>query len=133
MPETIPDTFLDLFQKPALGHLATIMPDGSPQVTPIWVDYDGTHILINTVKGRQKALNMQRSPQVAIDIVDPDNQYRFLSIRGKIVDITEEGAEQHIDKLAKKYTEADVYGGHSPNLTRVICKILPDRVIGRIA
>src|SRR5437764_11433276 len=96
MAERIPETALDLFQKPALANLATIMPDGTPQVTPVWVDFDGTYVLVNTIKGRQKALNMERQPKVGLDIVDPGNPWHWLSIRGHIAEITEEGANEHI-------------------------------------
>lgn len=131
MPEHIPDEFLDLFEKPALGHLATLMPNDAPQVTPVWIDYDGTYILVNTAKGRRKELNMQKRPKVAMDIVDPTNPFRWVSIRGHIAEITEEGALAHIDKLAKKYLGQDKYPGLQPGEVRVICKIMPDRVIAR--
>jgi PPOX class probable F420-dependent enzyme len=81
----IPEKSLDLFQKRAFAQLATLMPDGSPQVTTVWVDYDGRHILINTVKGHLKDKNMRRDPRVGLDIVDPENPYRHLSVRGLIV------------------------------------------------
>ena len=89
MADRIPHEFLDLFKKPSLSHLATLMPDGSPHVSPVWVDYDGQYILINTAKGRRKEMNMRERPQVALDIVDPENPFRFLSIRGRVVEITE--------------------------------------------
>ena len=130
MAEQVPDKFLDLFQKPALAHLATVMADGTPQVTPVWVDYDGTYILINTVKGRQKAVNMERRSQVGLDIVDPGNPWHWISVRGRVVEVDEQAANEHIDKMAKKYTGQDRYANHNPNLTRAIYKVLPDRVIG---
>src|SRR5215472_12637614 len=102
MAEQIPQNALDLFQKPALANLATIMPDGTPQVTPVWVDFDGTHILVNTARGRRKVENMQQHPKVGLDIVDPANPWHWLSIRGKIEEITENGAVEHLDKLSKK-------------------------------
>lgn len=123
--QTIPSNYQDLFQKRAFGHLATVMPDGSPQVTPVWVDYDGKYILINTARGRQKDLNMQRNPRVALEVLDPDNPYRYLLIRGKVVDATEEGADEHIDKLAKKYTGSDRYQNRRQGEVRVIYKIEP--------
>jgi len=128
MPVHIPDQALELFQKPALAHLATLMPDDTPQVTPIWIDFDGTYLLVNTLKGRQKELNMQKRPKVGLDIVDPTNPWHWLSVRGQIVEITEEGANEHIDKMAKKYLGQDKYGFHQPGDVRVICKIQPDRV-----
>ncbi len=124
----IPDKYLDLFQKRAFAALATLMPDGSPQVTPVWVDYDGTYVLVNSSRGRQKDRNMERDPRVAIEIQDPDDPYRFLQIRGEVVEITEEGASEHIDKLAKKYTGADKYGGWQPGMVRVTYKVRPEHV-----
>ncbi|HXZ05464.1 MAG TPA: PPOX class F420-dependent oxidoreductase [Ktedonobacteraceae bacterium] len=128
MPAHIPDEALELFQLPALAHLATLMLDGTPQVTPIWIDFDGTYILVNTLKGRQKALNMEKRPKVGLDIVDPSNSFHWLSVRGHVVEITEEGADAHIDKMAKKYLGQDKYGFHKPEDVRVIFKIQPDLV-----
>ena len=129
MSERIPDKALDLFEKPVLAHFATVMPDGTPQVFPVWVDYDGTYVLVNTVKGSQKHRNMEKRPKVGLDIVDPSNPWHWLSVRGHIAEITEEGANAHIDKLAKKYTGQDKYGFHRPGNVRIICKIVLDRVI----
>ena len=129
MAERIPDNVLDLFQKPVLANVATIMPDGTPQVTPVWVDFDGSHILVNTVKGRRKVLNMQERPQVGLDMVDTENQFHWLSVRGHVIEITEAGANDHIDKLAKKYIGQDKYPFHQPGEVRVICKIQPERVV----
>ena len=131
MPQHIPENALDLFQKPILAHLATVMPDGTPQVTPVWVDFDGTSILVNTARGRQKELNMQKRPQVGLDIVDPANAWHWLSVRGTIAEITEEGALEHANKLTKKYTGKDTYQNLQPGEVRVICKITPERVITR--
>ncbi len=127
---TILSNYQDLFQKRAFGHLATIMPDGSPQVTPVWVDYDGKYILVNTARGRQKDLNMRRNPRVAIEVLDPENPYRYLMVRGKVVEATEEGADEHIDKLAKKYTGSDRYQNRRPGEVRVIYKIEPLSIRG---
>ena len=122
---TIDPSYLDLFKKRAFASLATIMPDGSPQVTPVWIDYDGTYLIVNTARGRQKDKNMQRDPRVAIEILDPDDPYRYLQVRGKVVEITEEGADAHIDKMAKKYLGKDTYPNRSPGQIRVIYKIRP--------
>lgn len=127
----IPDQFLDLFEKRAFAHLATLMPDGTPQVTPVWVDYDGAYVLVNTALRRQKERNVRRNPQVALAISDPDDPYRFMQIRGTVVEITAEGAEAHIDNMAKKYRGLDVYPNHSLDWPRVILKIRPDHVTGR--
>lgn len=121
----IPEKYLDLFQKKSFGQLATLMPDGTPQVSPVWVDYDGKHILINTAKDRVKDKNMRRDPRVGLDIMDPDNPYRHLSVRGRVVGSTEQGADAHIDKMAKKYLGQDKYPYRSPGEVRVIYKIDP--------
>ncbi len=119
------EKFLDLFEKRSLAHLATVMPDGSPQVTPVWVDYDGQHILINTARGRQKDRNMIRNPAVAMSIVDPDDPYRYVQIRGRVVEAVETGADLHIDKLTFKYTGRASYDWRSTGEVRVIYKIEP--------
>ena len=123
----IPEKYLDLTQKKAFAQFATLMPDGSPHVAPVWFDYDGKHILINSAKGRVKDKNIRRDPRVGIDILDPDNPYRHLSIRGRVVEITEKGADEHIDKLTKKYTGQDKYAHRAPGEVRVIYKIEADR------
>ena len=123
----IPDQFKDLFHKRAFASLATLMPDGTPQVTPVWVDFDGTHVLVNSARGRQKDKNMQKNSQVALSIMDPDNPYRYLEVRGKVTEITEQGADQHIDKMAKKYMGKDTYPFRRPGEVRVLFKILPSR------
>lgn len=125
MSAKIPENYLDLFQKPAFAHLTTLMPDGSPQVSPVWCEYDGTHVLINSAKGRQKDRNMRREPRVALAISDPANPYRYLQVRGTVVDITEQGADAHIDKLSHKYMGKD-YPYRDPSSTRVIYKIRAD-------
>ena len=127
MASVIPDQYLDLFQKRAFANLATLMPDGTPQVTPVWVDWDGTHVLINSARGRQKDKNMQRSAAVSMSILDPDNPYRYLEVRGKVADITEAGADDHIDKMAKKYMGKDKYPYRRQGEVRVVYKILPTK------
>ncbi|MBA2680190.1 MAG: PPOX class F420-dependent oxidoreductase [Ktedonobacteraceae bacterium] len=112
-------------------QLATIMPDGTPQVMPVWVDFDGTHVLINTSKGRRKTLNMEKQPRVGLDIVDNENPFHWLSVRGHVAEITEHGADDHIDKMAKKYLGVDTYPNRQPDDIRIICKIVPDRVIAQ--
>ena len=128
MPATIPDNFKDLFGKKAFAHLGTVMPDGSPQVTPVWCDFDGKHIRINSAKGRVKDKNMRRNKRVAIAIMDPDNPYRYLGVRGIVDEITEQGADAHIDSLAKKYLGLDKYPNRRPGEVRVVYKIRPERV-----
>jgi PPOX class probable F420-dependent enzyme len=124
----IPEQFKDLFQKATFANLATLMPDGRPQVTPVWVDLDGSNIRINTAKGRIKDKNMRRNKNVALAISDPDNPYRHLAIQGEVVEINEQGADAHIDALAKKYLGKDKYPFRQPGEVRVIYKIRPDRV-----
>ena len=125
---TIPENFHDLFQKKTFAQLATIMRDGTPQVTPVWCDFDGTYVVINSAKGRTKDRNMRRNPNVALSIQDPDNAYRHLALKGKVVEITENGADAHIDKLSKKYTGKDVYPNRRPGEVRVIYRISPERI-----
>ncbi|HZQ06845.1 MAG TPA: TIGR03618 family F420-dependent PPOX class oxidoreductase, partial [Anaerolineae bacterium] len=126
----IPDEFLDLFQKKTFGHLATLMPDGTPHVTSVYVDYDGKYILINSARGRVKDKNMQERPNVALQIPDPDNSDRYIAIRGRVVEITEEGADAHLDKLAKRYFDKDLYPPtmRFPGEVRAIYKIEPQQV-----
>jgi PPOX class probable F420-dependent enzyme len=125
---TIPDQYKDLLQKKAFAHLGTVMKDGSPQVTPIWFDYDGTHIRINSAKGRWKDKNMRNRPKVALSILDPDNPYRYMQVRGTVTEVTESGADAHIDSLAKKYLDQDKYPFRQPGEERVIYKIAVERV-----
>jgi PPOX class probable F420-dependent enzyme len=129
---TIPDNFADLSQKKTFAQLATIMRDGSPQVTPVWWEFDGKHVVINSAKGRTKDLNMRRNPNVAISIQDPENPYRHLSVKGTVVEITENGADAHIDKLAKKYIGRDVYPNRRPGEVRVIYRILPEKIFTKV-
>jgi len=124
----IPDQYQDLLQKKAFAHLGTVMKDGSPQVTPIWFDYDGTHVRINSAKGRWKDKNMRNRPKVALSIPDPDNPYRYMQIRGTVTEVTENGADAHIDSLAKKYLGQDKYPYRQPGEERVIYKIAVERV-----
>lgn len=128
MPKSIPTNFQDLFSKRAFANLATLMPDGSPQVTPVWCDYDGTHVLLNTAQGRQKDHNIRRDPRIALSILDPENPYRYLEVRGRIIEITEKGADEHINKLAKRYLGADQYPYRQPGEVRLLVKVQPERV-----
>jgi PPOX class probable F420-dependent enzyme len=121
----IPNSHADLFQKKAFAHLATLMPDGKPQVTPVWVEFDGRHVIINTAEGRQKDKNLQRDKRVALSLTDPDNPYRYLEVRGTVVERTHSGADANIDALAKKYLGKDKYPFRQPNEIRVIYKIEP--------
>jgi PPOX class probable F420-dependent enzyme len=126
MAGAIPEKYRDLFSKRAFASLGTLMPDGSPQVTPVWCDLEGDKVIFNSAKGRQKDKNVRRDPRVAVAIVDPENPYRYLEIRGKVVEITERGADEHIDKLAKKYLDVDKYPYRQKDEVRVIYKIQPE-------
>ena len=125
------EPYKDLLQeKKAFAHLGTLMEDGTPQVTPVWFDWDGTHVRVNSARGRVKDRNMRRRSAVALSILDPDNAYRHLSIRGRVVEVTEHGGDAHIDALAKKYLGKDSYPFRRPGEVRVIYKIAPERVSG---
>jgi len=128
--QAIPHQYLDLFQKRAFAHLATLMPDGSPQVSPVWVDLQDGYLIVNSARGRQKDRNMQREARVAVEVQDPENPYRFLLVRGRVVKITEEGADASIDRLAFKYLGQDKYPYRKPAEVRVIYQIEPERVTG---
>ncbi len=126
-PQPIPESHRDLFEKKALAHLATLMPSGSPQVTPLWVmlDADG-YVIVNSARGRQKDRNMRARPQVALSIVDPDRPQRYIQVRGRVVEVTEEGANDVINQLSLKYNGRP-YPFRSSE-TRVTYKIRPDHV-----
>jgi len=126
---TVPDGFKDLLTaKKAFANLATINADGTPQVTPVWFDWDGRHVRINSAKGRVKDKNLRRTPSVALSIQDPDNPYRYVQIRGRVTSVTETGADAHIDALAKKYLGQDRYPYRKADEVRVTYVIAPDRV-----
>ncbi len=125
----IPATYLDLLQqKAAFANLATIMPDGTPQVTPVWFDYTNGKIRVNSAKGRVKARNMREGAPVALAILDPENPYRYVQIRGRVGHVTEDGASAHIDSLAKKYLGKDKYPFAQPGEVRVLFEIEPAAV-----
>lgn len=124
----IPDSHADILRKKAFAQVATIMPDGTPQLTPVWVDYDGEHVLFNTARGRRKDKNLRRDPHVAITVTDPDNPYRYVQVRGEVAEDTTDGADAHIDRLAKKYMGVDEYPNRRPGEKRVIYKIKPEKV-----
>ena len=123
-----PDTFKDLLTKKAFASLATVNASGSPQVTPVWFDTDGADIRVNTAKGRVKDRNLRRDGRVALSIVDPDQPYRYVQLQGRVVEVTEQGADAHIDALARKYLGLDVYPNRRPGEVRVIFRIRPERV-----
>jgi PPOX class probable F420-dependent enzyme len=114
-----------------LAHFVTLMKDGSPQVTPVWVDHDGTNVLINTAEGRQKPRNLARDSRVAMSIVDQEDIYKYVQIRGKVVEVMREGAWEHINKLARKYRGPDAKYPDRPGEQRIIIKIEPQFISGR--
>ena len=127
MAEQTIDKYSDLFKKKAFANLSTLMQDGSPQVTPVWCDYDGKHVRVNSARGRVKDKNIRRDPRVALAIVDPENPYRYMEIRGKVVEITEKGADDHINSLSDKYLGNPVYPFRQPGEVRVLYKIEPEK------
>jgi PPOX class probable F420-dependent enzyme len=122
----IPEKYADLFQKRAFGSLGTLMPDGSPQVTPVWIDLEDGRLVVNSAKGRAKDRNMRRDARVSIAVIDPENPYRYLEVRGRVVEISEKGADQHIDKMAKKYLGKDSYPFRKNDEVRVRYVIEPE-------
>ncbi len=126
---SIPADFQDLFEKQTFAHLSTLLPDGSPHVTPVWIGYDvdADRLLVNTERGRRKEKNIRNDPRVAISMTDPDNPYRMLSVQGEVDETTTEGAREHIDQMAKRYMGEDEY----PNpiqTERVMISIKPEHV-----
>jgi PPOX class probable F420-dependent enzyme len=126
----VPAAYRDLFERKSFAGFATVMPDGTPQVTPVWIDYDGEHLLVNTARGRQKERNVRANPKVGVMAMDPGDPYRYVSVRGEVVDLTEDRAVEHANELARRYMDVEQY----PNLgeeqgPRVKLLVRPDRVI----
>ena len=123
---------IQLLKEPHLAQFVTLMRDGSPHIAPLWVDTDGTHVVINTEEGRVKVRNMRRDPRVAVSVYDPATPYgRVLNVQGRVVDITADGAAEHIDFLSEKYTGRRPYRAHNPEKPRLIVKIAPEAIHGR--
>ncbi len=129
MVSSFPEQYLDLFQKKAFAAFTTLMPDGGPQTTPVWVDHQNGEIWVNSAVGRRKDKNVRRDPRVALAIMDPDNPYRYVEVRGTVTSITEVGADAHIDSMAKKYLGQDKYPFAQPGEKRVLYKIRIDRAL----
>ncbi len=119
-----------LFEGKNFGHLATIMHDGSPQVSVVWVDVEGDNILVNTAEGRIKPRNVRRDPRVAISIYSQDEPYKSAAIQGEVIEVRSEGALENIHKLAKKYMDLDEYPYLQPGDQRLLFVIRPDQVFG---
>ena len=125
----IPAAFADLMANPnAFAHLATVNADGAPQVTPVWFDVHQGRVRVNSAKGRVKSRNMTEGAKVALSILDPDNSYRYIQVRGTVARVTEEGGDAHIDALAKKYLGKDSYPFRQAGEVRVIFEIEPTGV-----
>lgn len=125
MAAAIPDKFLDLFSPStkAFANLALVLSNGSPQVTPVWFDYTGGKIRVNSARKRVKDRVLSKKPKVALSITDPANPYRYIQVRGHVVNVTETGGDAHIDSLSKKYLGLDSYPNRTPTETRVIYEI----------
>jgi PPOX class probable F420-dependent enzyme len=124
----LPDKVKRVLGKKVFVHLATLMPDGSPQVSPVWVDVDGNTIVVNSAEGRLKDKNIKKDKRVALSLTDPDNPYESITIRGRVAEVTTAGADQHIDKMAKKYLGKDKYPFRQPGEVRVLYRIEPEKV-----
>ena len=125
----IPESHQDLFEKKAFAYLATHLPDEAMLVNPVWCDYNGTYVVINSARGWLKDRMMRRHPAVTLCIADPDNPYRYLEIRGRVTAITTGGAEAHIDRMAKKYLGQERYPFRQPGEVRVLYRIAPEKVV----
>jgi len=126
--KSIPESHADILEKPAFAHLSTLMSDGSPHTAPVWIDADKGYLVVNSAEGRLKDRNVRRDPRVAISLTDPENPYRSLAIRGRVVKITSEGADEHIDRMAKKYMGVDSYPYRKPTEVRVLYYIEPEKI-----
>ena len=126
----LPEDLIALLRQPSPCFLATLMPDGSPQMTLTWVDTDGSHVIINTVQGSQKVQNIERDPRVAVAVSDPSNPSRYYAIRGRVVNVTTEGGAEHIEALAQRYLGGPYpwYGGRDQ--VRVMVSITADKIHG---
>jgi PPOX class probable F420-dependent enzyme len=119
-----------LLEAPNLAHVATLRKDGSPQLTVTWIDWDGEHVVFNTAVGRAKERHLRRDPRAGVEVVDPNDPYNFVSVTGPVELVEGQEAEDHIDKLAKKYLGVDSYPNRRPGQHRVLCKVRPDYVYG---
>jgi len=125
----VPEEYTDLFERPSFGNLATLLPTGFPHVTPVWIDYDGEHLLVNTARGRQKERNVRQNPSVGVSVIDPENFYRYVSAYGTVTNLREGGAVEHINELSRRYTGEDYANLDAEDGARVIMEIDPEHVI----
>jgi PPOX class probable F420-dependent enzyme len=128
MADTLSAKARELISRPVLASLATLNPDGSPQITPLWVDLDGDDVVFNTAQHRVKARNFERDHRVAVTVIDPDDPYNVVAFRGSVVDVTTDGADAHIDALAKKYLGVDSYPNRRAGEVRIRVTVRPDHI-----
>ena len=128
MADVLSEKSRALIARPVLASLATLNPDGSPQITPLWVDLDGDDVVFNTAQGRKKARNLERDARVAVTVIDPDDQYNVVAFRGTVTDVTTDGADAHIDALAKKYLGVDTYPMRSDDEVRIRVTVRTDHI-----
>lgn len=124
-PTAVPGEYHDLFDRKAFAVMTTLLPDGQLHGTVVWVDFDGTHLLVNSAEGRRKVKNVRHDPRTALVVIDPETAYRYLWVTGSVVEITDEGAYEHIEKLAQRYLDVDEYPYHS-DVSRLILKVRPE-------
>jgi len=129
MPEKIEGRVAELLEAKNFAQVATVRENGSPHVTPVWVDHDGENIVVNTAEGRDRPANARRSGKVAINVVNHENPYEYVYVQGTVAEDTTDGADEHIDKLAKKYMDVDEYPFRQEGEQRLIIKIAPDKVV----
>ena len=128
MADTLSPKARELIARPVLASLTTLGPDGSPQITPLWIDQDGDDLLFNTAEGRVKARHMHREPRVAVSVIDPDDPYNVVALQGTVTDITTEGADAHIDALAHKYLGVDSYPMRREGEVRITVRVRTDHI-----
>jgi PPOX class probable F420-dependent enzyme len=128
VPDTLSDKARTLQARPVIASVTTLRPDGGPQVTPVWIDLEGDDIVFNTAEGRVKAQHLHREPRVAVSVIDPDDPYNVVAVRGTVTDMTTDGADAHIDALAKKYLGVDSYPMRKEGEVRVKVRVRTDHI-----
>jgi PPOX class probable F420-dependent enzyme len=128
MADVLSEKARALIARPVLASLATLNPDGSPQITPLWVDRDGDDVVFNTAQGRKKARNLERDSRIAVTVIDPDDPYNVVAFRGTVTDVSTDGADAHIDALAKKYLGVDSYPMRREGEVRIRVTVRPDHI-----
>jgi PPOX class probable F420-dependent enzyme len=128
MADVLSEKARALITRPLLASLATLNPDGSPQITPLWIDLEGDDVVFNTAQGRRKARNLERDARVAVTVIDPDDPYNVVAFQGTVTDVTTDGADAHIDALAKKYLGVDTYPMRREGEVRLRVTVRTDRI-----